>query len=283
MNTPILLCVYRRLDKVVEVLDSLKLIKPTQLYISANAPKNDAEKEYTDAIKMAVDKQITWECTIYKKYEEHHIISCSESIVKGIDWFFSQVEYGIILEDDCIAHPSFFEFSSILLEKYKADESIYHISGTNINFDHDNPPRLLNTNFSIPNWGWATWRRCWNKFTPEMNNWQKIKNKIYTKINDKAFWEEFLAYNTETKTAWDVQWNIDIWANDGTILMPSFNTVSNIGFGHLATHTSNDKNLGANLPVKNFLINEASVGYADDSQIEKNIVHLIRNITLPKK
>ncbi|MBL7935381.1 MAG: hypothetical protein JNM51_06195 [Bacteroidia bacterium] len=283
MNTPILLCVYRRLDKVVAVLDSLKLIKPTHLYISANAPKNDAEKEYTDAIKKAIDKQITWECTVYKKYEDHHINSCSESIVKGIDWFFSQVEYGIILEDDCIAHPSFFEFSSILLEKHKNDESVYQISGTNINFDHDNPPKLLSTNFSFPNWGWATWRRCWAKYSHEMNNWEAIKDIINNKTNDKEFWEEFLTFNAKTKTAWDIQWNIDIWTNGGNILIPSFNTVSNIGFGYLATHTSNDENLGANLPTKNFIINNASFGHADDNQIEKKIIHLIKNISSPKK
>lgn len=281
MDTPILLCVYRRLEKVIAVLESLKAVQPTHLYISANAPKNEAEKVYTDAIKEAIDKHVTWKCRIHKKYENEHIASCSTSITKGIDWFFSNVESGIILEDDCVADPSFFEMCTVLLEKYRNDETVYHISGTNTCYDHDHEPQLLSSNFSMPNWGWATWRRCWEKYTPQMNNWETIKHKIHSKVKDTAFWDEFLAFNAETKIAWDIQWNVDIWANGGIVLLPSYNTVSNIGFGKLATLTTNEKNLGANLPLKRFELRNNSPIPANDAALEQNIIHFIRHITRP--
>lgn len=281
MDTPVLLCVYRRLEKVTAVLESLKAVEPKHLYISANAPKNDAEKVYTDAIREAIDTHVTWECSIHKKYETQHIDSCSASITKGLDWFFSQVESGIILEDDCVGDPSFFEMCATLLERYKNDKNVYHISGTNTCYDHELPPQLLSSHFSMPNWGWATWRRCWEKYTPQMNNWESIKDKIHSKVKDAAFWDEFLAFNADTKIAWDIQWNVDIWANDGIVLMPSYNTVTNIGFGDLATLTTNEKNLGANLPVKKFELTDAAAEKANDAALEQNIIYFIRHITRP--
>ena len=44
---------------------------------------------------------------------------------------FEHVDQGIILEDDCIAHPDFFSFTSELLDFYKNDKRIWCISGNN--------------------------------------------------------------------------------------------------------------------------------------------------------
>jgi hypothetical protein len=277
-NTPVLLCVYRRLDKTLEVLKALEKVKPAVLYVSANAPKNAEEKVYADAIKKAIS-EITWECTVHKKYEEVHIADCSVSMTKGINWFFSQVESGIILEDDCIVEPSFFVMCERLLGQYKERKDIFHISGTNTNYKHDMPPRVLTGNFSMPCWGWASWADRWKKYTPEMNNWSKHKDLIKTIVTDYNYWEQFLKFNEDTKIAWDIQWNVDIWVNKGKVLMPSYNTVRNIGFGKLATLTTNESNVGSDVPVKEFIVPEEIVlTEADNARLEENLIYFLKNI-----
>ena len=45
-----------------------------------------------------------------------------------------EVEEGIVLEDDCLPHPSFFRFCEELLERYREDERIAMVSGDNFQF-----------------------------------------------------------------------------------------------------------------------------------------------------
>jgi hypothetical protein len=278
INTPVLLCVYRRLDKTLEVLKALEKVKPRAVYISANAPANTEEKFYTDAIKDAIDS-IEWECSVYKKYENEHISDCSASITKGINWFFDQVECGVILEDDCVPDPSFFSMCEALLLKYKNRKDIYHISGTNLNYDHDSPPQLLQGLFSMPSWGWATWKDRWDKYTPEMNNWNDHKDLIKKTVKDHDYWEHFLKFNEMGKVAWDIQWNVDIWINGGKVIIPSYNTVRNIGFGKLATFTTNTDNIGSDTPVKPFVDFAPDVlAPANNERMEEQVISFLKNI-----
>ncbi len=53
----------------------------------------------------------------------------------GLNWFFENVEQGIILEDDCVPNESFFPFCQELLERYRDDLRVMQISGTNYLFD----------------------------------------------------------------------------------------------------------------------------------------------------
>ena len=46
-------------------------------------------------------------------------------------WFFGHVEAGIVLEDDCVPHPTFFPYCAELLQRYRNDKRIMAISGDN--------------------------------------------------------------------------------------------------------------------------------------------------------
>ena len=37
-------------------------------------------------------------------------LGCKVGVVRAINWFFNNVQEGIILEDDNVAHPDFFYF-----------------------------------------------------------------------------------------------------------------------------------------------------------------------------
>ena len=63
---------------------------------------------------------IDWECTIHRNIA-HKNLGCQVAVSNGISWFFEQVEFGIILEDDCIVDKEFFDF--VLLNKYHFENS----------------------------------------------------------------------------------------------------------------------------------------------------------------
>ncbi|MBK6274566.1 MAG: glycosyltransferase [Saprospirales bacterium] len=127
-STPILLIVYNRPDYTIKLLEAIKAIKPSVIYIAADGPKNEADKILIDKTR-AVFNAIDWQCTLKTYYREQNE-GCGVGVSNGIDWFFSQVEYGIILEDDCIPAPSFFSFTEHLLIKYKENETVMMIGGS---------------------------------------------------------------------------------------------------------------------------------------------------------
>ena len=57
-------------------------------------------------------------------------------VSSGLDWVFEQVPEAIILEDDCLPHPTFFRFCEELLERYRDDQRVGMISGDNFQFGH---------------------------------------------------------------------------------------------------------------------------------------------------
>ena len=54
----------------------------------------------------AVIKNIDWECTIETLFREKNK-STKFAVPEALDWFFSKVEEGIILEDDCVPVDGF--------------------------------------------------------------------------------------------------------------------------------------------------------------------------------
>ena len=56
---------------------------------------------------------------------------------------------------------------------------------------------------------------------------------------DKIYWQKIFQDVSNGKIeTWDYQWIYTVWINKGLSIMPNKNLVSNIGFGHEATHTT---------------------------------------------
>lgn len=204
----------------------------------------------------AIIDKVDWDCEVITNYSETNL-GCRDRVSSGLDWVFEQVEEAIILEDDCLPHPTFFRFCEELLYRYRDNEQIMMISGTNLQFEH------LRTHcsyyFSRYNhiWGWASWRRAWHFYDKKMESWSKIKNTNWLGclLKDKTlveYWSKIFerTYKGEIDT-WDYQFRFAIWTRSGIAIIPSNNLISNIGWGHPdATHTGNPNHKVANIPTE---------------------------------
>ena len=102
---------------------------------------------------------------------------CKLGVSNAINWFFEHEREGIILEDDCIPHLDFFIFCQEMLETYRNDERIWSITGHN---QQNNIQRGNGTYYfsKYPrSWGWATWKRSWEKYDRDITDWPNIKSK----------------------------------------------------------------------------------------------------------
>jgi len=254
-NTPILLLVFNRPETTAVVLKKLSEIRPKDLFVVSDGPRknNSADVELCERVKGMIDL-VDWPCTVHKNYSETNL-GCRNRVSSGISWFFDNVEQGIILEDDCVPDISFFPYCEELLLKFKDDDRIGHIGGTN-------PISELcdgkyNIYYSKHNniWGWASWRRAWKDYDVDMRHWPEIREtemfaQLFSRKQDKLQWYRAFdqVYRKELDT-WDYQWTFACWLSGRLSVLPRRNLVSNIGFGVGATHTSNTFNGFANLKV----------------------------------
>jgi hypothetical protein len=178
-------------------------------------------------------------------YREKNL-GCGRAVSSAISWFFEQEEEGIILEDDCLPDPSFFEYCRILLDHYRHNEKVMHIGGCNFQFGKKYGEASYYYS-AIPHvWGWASWRRAWKHYDFNLSDLnfflnRKVIEKYVGKGKIHDFWMEiFCKMNQKRIDTWDYQWQYAIWNNNGVAIIPQVNLIKNIGFGSDATHTTQE-------------------------------------------
>lgn len=243
LNTAVLFLVFNRPDVTYRVFEMIRRAKPPRLYVAADGPRADrpAEAGRCEEVR-AVASRVDWPCEVRTLFRKDNL-GCKRAVSSAIDWFFENEEQGIILEDDCVAHPSFFRFAAELLERYRDDERVMMISGDNF---RQVPPRTgYSYYFSRYThiWGWATWRRAWRLYDHTMASWPELRDgdwllDIFGERGAAEYWKQiFDETHGERNTSWAYRWIFTTWSQSGLTVIPSVNLVSNIGFGEQATHT----------------------------------------------
>ena len=142
-----------------------------------------------------------------------------------------------------------------MLTAYENESKVMMITGNN--FQNGQKRGDASYYFSKYNhiWGWATWRRAWEKYDLDISFWPKYKLSkswvdLFPNKVERRYWEAIFnrTYNKEIDT-WDYSWAASIWYNNGVTLTPNVNLISNIGFNRDATHTTSTNNKLANLPT----------------------------------
>lgn len=204
-------------------------------------PGREEDLERCRQVREIVDAP-DWDCRFERWFRDENR-GCGPSVKEAIDWFFSQEEEGIILEDDTVPDLTFFDFCDEMLERYRDDLRVAFISGSN---HHGNYGEDYSYFFARnkTTWGWATWKRSWDRMDYEMK-WLKsanadaiIRNMSLLEETSKYWMNAVMSIHEKNVSAWDWQWYFSVAAEDQLVIYPKVNLVSNIGFGADATHTT---------------------------------------------
>ena len=271
-TTPIVLMIFNRPAVIQQVFNEIRKISPAKLFVIADGPRRGMEDDVEQcAAARKILEQVDWECQVLKNYADVNL-GCKLRVASGLDWVFSLVEEAIILEDDCLPHPTFFPFCQELLEGYRDDKRIMTISGNNFQYGQRRTTDSYYFSRYPHVWGWATWRRAWKCYDVDMNLWPAVragrwlfdilgsrradvKNgqchfDVMASMKAIEYWYKIFDSTYEGKiNTWDYQLVFASWLQNGLNIMPNVNLVSNIGFGADATHTKVPGRC-ANMPVK---------------------------------
>jgi glycosyl transferase family 2 len=250
---PVLLLAFNRPDTTARVLQSVQAAQPGRLYLAVDGPRDDRPEDAQRVRQVQeLAANLPWSSEVRTLFRDRNL-GCKLAVSQAITWFFSEVDAGIILEDDCVAHPSFFPYAAELLERYRDDERIMMISGDN--FQHGRRRAGYSYYFSRYThiWGWATWRRAWQRYDHRMAAWPELRDggwlmDVLGEREAAEYWARvFEETFSERNNSWAYRWMFAAWSHSGLTVLPSVNLVSNIGFGEQATHTLRHDASKANL------------------------------------
>jgi len=249
MRTPVTFLIFNRPDTTERVFEAIRQARPPKLLVVADGPRADRPGEAEKcAAARAIIERVDWECEVLTNYSDVNL-GCKLRVSSGLSWVFDTVEEAIILEDDCLPHPTFFRFCEELLDRYRHDERIMAISGNNFQFGRRRTE--YSYYFSRYNhcWGWASWRRAWQQYDIEMKLWPTIRegNWLRDILDDEQavkYWQAiFQSTYDGVINSWAYRWTFSCWVQGGLSVIPAGNLVSNIGFNVEATHTTSNSKL----------------------------------------
>lgn len=260
LRTPVLMIIFNRPETTLRVFEAIRNAKPPRLYVAADGPRPGVPGDFERCMQARrIIEAVDWDCQVKTLFREKNL-NCGLGPSSAFTWFFRYEEEGIILEDDCVPSQSFFWYCEELLERYRHDTRVMHIGGNNF-LDGWRKDNDYSYYFSRSGhiWGWATWKRAWEKFDFRIELFEKLKGKKYFDNYFLNSFEKFYRLRKFDKTVsgngnvtwWDYQWDFARFIHSGLAIVPAINLVRNIGFNEMATHTRNQNSKDARLQAHN--------------------------------
>lgn len=237
---PVLVIAFNRPEHTRRLLQRLASQGVGRIYVSIDGPRNIVEIAKCEEV-LAVTKTFSDKMEIMVLHRNYNL-GCGIGVTAALDWFFSHVDYGIILEDDCFPEDGFFEY----FEDYFSKVNDYEAQGVSMASAH-NPFQTYSRNV-VSNYyliqGWGTTRK----------NWEQVRQGFFGLglprfSNDAAgkrspsegvyWWANATRARVGSVDTWDSMFCDRMWALGKKCLVPSINLIQNNGFGEAATHTKN--------------------------------------------
>ncbi len=259
IDIPVLVIGYNRPFLLQRLFSHLSDIGVSSVYLALDGPKNEEDKllcnQSYDSINIYKNKFKV------KILHREHNLGCCLGVISALDWFFSQENFGAIIEDDCYPDPDFFIFLDM------ARKNLFHSPTSQASlFTAHNP---FNYSFSgqLSNsaliHGWATSSDVWKKIRKD---YFKIKlPSIVNKSGEKRNLQQALYWWSNSTRAklglvdtWDGILNDQVWRLGFKTLIPQSNLVKNLGFGPSATHTK-DENQSNQILLSNQILKNSDL------------------------
>jgi hypothetical protein len=253
-DIPIALIIFKRVDKPLMILERIAQVKPQKIYLLADGGRNAKEHEQALECRRQIESMINWECEVIKRYSPTNI-GVYENIAGGAKWLFQQEEFAIFLEDDTLPEITFFHYCKDLLEKYKDNEKVLWICGTNYlqKYKPKDKSSYVFTKCMLP-CGWASWSEKFLTFyDSDITNMSNPSNRseiLSSYIDNALYQQDMINVDYEINYfkkygrfySWDYQMAYSIRLNKLLGIAPTCNLITNIGVDNDSVHGGNNLN-----------------------------------------
>lgn len=252
-DIPVALFLFRRSDTIKRIIERLREVRVKKIYLLSDQGRTDEERKQVEITRKTAEVLIDWDCEIIKNYAEENR-GVYGNIGLGAKWVFEQESEAIFLEDDNLPDVSFFGYCKQMLEKYRANDDIIWICGTNYLGEYRNKTKdsYMFTRNLLP-CGWASWADKFLKYYDfdfaSIKNSEEIGKNIRGSYITKALYRqevqsittEFMRpYKGDRYHSWDFHMIYSIRKNRLLGISPATNLIENIGVDAISEHGGNN-------------------------------------------
>ena len=244
-NVPVLLITFNRPEHTRRTISALRVQRPPFVYVFQDGRRagNDYDEQNCASVRQVVEQGIDWPCELHTVYSETNR-GCRDAIIYAISEVLKTNESVIVVEDDIVTSPAFYEYMCKALDYYKDRETVFSISGHSHSpskfrvpddYDYDvfASPRLFN-------WGWGTWRDRWEQTDWSMSYYEDFMRHPYEMKAFNRGGDDMVPMLVDEKmgrsSAWDVQFAFAHFRNHAVSIVPCVSYTTNIGMDGSGTH-----------------------------------------------
>jgi GNT-I family len=238
---PVVIFAYRRPGHLRNTLDCLMRcegFRDSPVLVYCDGPRNDSERDTVMATRKLA-REMLGDRAEYHFSEVN--LGLSRSVITGVTEAVNRFGRAIVVEDDLELSPDFLSFMNRALDRYADEERVFQVSGYQFDVpEFENMASALFLPFAA-SWGWATWKRAWDRFDPVAAGWETIctdKNlRQYFNLDGTYDYATMLVRQMAgLRDSWAVRWYWTVFKAGGVVLFPPVSLVRNAGFDGSGTH-----------------------------------------------
>ena len=238
-DIPLLVIAYKRVANLERIIEVCSVAGISTIYFAVDGPASVYDAKEVELVKESILK-LTVEHRISATFKfEKKNLGCAAAVISAIDWFFLNEPYGVILEDDCIPTPDFFDFMRDSIPLIESDSKIWLASGTQFFPGQYDTAKWVLSRYPM-HWGWCTTAKAWNESRSELSENPPTLNKFFRSIPNPElmYWfagerRAFYGYTD----VWDSIYASNMFRMGRYAIVPPSNLVTNTGDDSFATNT----------------------------------------------
>jgi hypothetical protein len=241
MKTSLAVILFNRPDHAKVLRACLDVEQDRDLFVIVDGARTGREGE-VELVKESIDAFLDWKGRVQFNISDRNL-GCKARVSSGLTWVFEHTDRAIILEDDLLPSPQFFQFCDEMLEAYADNSEVMSVCGTKTY-----PAQIENSQYFFSKynncWGWATWKRAWVLYDDRFDQYSSVeilkRIKLFLGTFRAALYWLFRLKQVQSgkKSSWAYCWSVAGFLNQGLHIVPSQNLIINQGFGECSTHTS---------------------------------------------
>lgn len=241
--TPVLLLAYNRPDLLADLIAALRPLAPQLVYVAVDGPKpgDEADAARVQAVRDAV-AGIDWTTDVRTRFRPVNV-GLRASVSDAVTWATDDHGQVIVMEDDIVPGPHVIRYLEYMLDLYRDDERVMHVSGyTVVPADQLTRPGVGSRLSAYPeSYIWATWQRAWAHYDDTLGWMRSSRRRELAAITGSAFgaarWTQHFGDAAAGRiSTWAYRWVASMWSRGGLSVSPGVNLARYAGMED-GTHT----------------------------------------------
>ena len=242
-STPLLLLAYNRPDKLRGVVDALRPLAPALVYVVVDGPKagNPDDEARVQTVRDVV-AEIDWNATVHTRFRPENV-GLRRSVVDAVSWVTGEHGQVIVMEDDIVPGSHVIPYLEYMLDLYRDDETVAHVSGYNVVAPSDlsHPEEKSRRSVYPESFVWATWDRAWAHYDDELRwpgrgDGAALRRIAGSRAAALRWSQNFADARAGRISTWAYRWIASIWSRGAVTVVPTENLAESVGHGD-GTHT----------------------------------------------